>query len=120
MTIAEAKKAIKKEFMERYEQWMKDRFELNDHDYGWKYGWQKSEKLMSLKDNLTAVTFFQKYIFSGKTQEGWEKSGVIRQAVWGLASEGWLSREDGHYKRPTYYFVNQQRAKEIWKEARGK
>lgn len=121
MTTAEAKEAIKKEFMDRYEEWMRDRFDLDDWSYGRKYGWQKSEKLMTLKDNLTAIVFFQKYIFSGKTQEGWERSGIDRKAVWALSgTEGWLSRSEGHYRRPTFYFITQQRAKEIWKEYKGK
>lgn len=121
MNTVEAKEAIKKEFMSRYEQWMLDRNDLDDYAYGRKYGWQKSEKLMSLKDNLTAVAFFQKYIFCGKTWEGWERLGIDRKAVWALAGqEGWLSVNEGHYKRPTYYYITQQRAKEIWKEAKGK
>lgn len=115
-----ARMAIKKEFMERYEIWMKDRNGLDDREYGKKYGWQKSERLMSLKDNLTAVTFFQKYIFSGKTEGGWQKGGIEPKEIWALAQEGWLSREDGHYKNPTFYYISQQRAKEIWKEYKGK
>lgn len=117
MNTNEAKEMIKREFMSRYETWLRDRFDLDENEYGKKYGWMKSDKLMNLKDNLTAVTFFQKYIFSGKTQEGWEKSGIDRKLIWMLAgSEGWLSVQEGHYKRPTYYYIKQQRAKEIWKE----
>lgn len=121
MTTEEARDTIKMAFMERYEQWMKDRFELDEMTYGRKYGWQKSERLMGLKDNLTAVAFFQKYIFSGKTEEGWKAEGVEPRALWALAgTEGWISRQEGHYKRPTYYCITQQRAKEIWKEYKGK
>lgn len=116
MKHEEAKALIIKEVMERYEIWMKDRFELDDMAYGKKYGWQKSEKLMSLKDNLTAVTFFQKYIFCGKTEAGWKESGIEPRTIWSLAAEGWLSRNDGHYKRPTYYYLSQKMMKEIWKE----
>lgn len=118
MTKEEAKARIKEEFMTRYQAWLNDRFELDDLAYGRKYGWQKTEKLLALKDNLSAVVIFQKYIFSGMTQEGWEKAGVVRQAVWGLRSDGWLSAEEGRYRRPTYYYLTQQRAKEIWKEAK--
>ena len=116
MTIQDAKEAIKKEFIERYNQWLSDRTELSDQEYGKKYGWQKSERLMSLKDNLTAVAFFQKYIFCGKTVDGWERSGIDKKAIWALAGQdGWLSVNEGHYRRPTYYYITQQRAKEIWK-----
>lgn len=112
------KEVIKKEFMSRYELWFKERTELDDNEYSRKYGWQKSERLMSLKDNLTAVAFFQKYIFSGATQQRWEQLGVNRIAVWALAAEGWFSRQEGNHRRPTWYYLSQQRAKEIWKEAR--
>lgn len=115
MNNEEAKAKIMSEFMDRYYQWMEDRFDLDDNDYGRKYGWQKSEKLMKLKDNLTAVTMFQKYIFSGKTESGWNKSGIDSRTVWSLACEGWLSRSEGHYRRPTFYYISQQRAKEIYK-----
>ena len=119
MTCNEAKDAIKKEFMSRYERWMLDRIELNDNDYGWKYGWQKSEKLMSLKDNLTAVAMFQKYIYPMRKVETLEKEiGVERKAIFELAREGWMSAVQR--KWAMYYFVSQQRAKEIWKEAKGK
>lgn len=118
MTNEEAKAKIVDEFMKRYDEWFKDRNDLNDKEYGKKYGWQKSERLMKLKDNLTAVTFFQKYIFSGKTYEGWEKSGIDRKIVWALAREGWFSVNEGNYRRPTYYYFSQQRAKEIYKASR--
>ena len=118
MNIEEAKAKIKSEFMGRYYQWLADRFDLDDNQYGQKYGWQKSEKLMKLNDNLTAVTMFQKYIFSGKTESGWCRSGIDKREVWSLACEGWLSRSDGNYRRPTFYYISQQRAKEIYKEAK--
>lgn len=108
---------IKAEFMERYDEWFKDRTELNDHDYGWKYGWQKSEKLLSLKDNLTAVAMFQKYIFSAyRTTNQWKRAGYDERAIWDLCREGFLSMRD--HKRETYRFISQKTAKEIYKEAR--
>lgn len=115
----QAKEIFKSEFMERYDEWFMDRVELNDHDYGWKYGWQKSEKLLNLKDNLTAVAMFQKYIYPSRRDEKIEEQlGIEKQVVWALSSEGWLSSIQRNWKN--LYFVNQQRAKEIWKEARGK
>lgn len=122
MTTKEAKEKIKAHFMEVYYEWMQDRVDLNDHDYGWKYGFQKSEKLMALKDNLTAVTYCQKYINSCYWDvDRWEKFGINRQIVWELAREGWLS-EQMYWKRgkKTVYYLSQQKAKEIWKEAKGK
>lgn len=118
MTADEAKAIIKKEVIDRYEQWMTDRFALNDYEYGRKYGWQKSETLMSLKDSIKAVTLFQKYIFSGKTIEGWKRSGVEDKAVWALCRDGFLSVKDGNHRRPTYYYITQDRAKEIWRGRR--
>lgn len=118
--LTEAKCVIKREVMRRYSEWMDDRNELGDRDYGWKYGWQKSERLLKLKDGITAVVFFQKYIFSGATEAGWAKIGVDSRAVWALVAEGWLSRMEGHYKRPTFYYLTQERVKEIYREAKGR
>lgn len=113
----EAREKIKAEFMARYNEWFADRINLSDHDYGWKYGWQKNEKLMSLKDNLTAVAMFQKYIYPVRDWEKMEKElGVSRQIIWALSREGFLSEQQRKWK--TAYFISQKTAKEIWKEAR--
>ena len=103
-----------------YEVWMDDRTFLDDEEYAAKYGWLKSERLMKLKDNLTAVVFFQTYIFSGATEAGWGRLGVDKMAVWSLARDGWLSRREGNHRRPTFYFLTQARMKEIWRAERGK
>lgn len=121
--ISKAKEIIKKNFIDCYYEWMKDRTELNDHDYGMKYGWQKSDKLMNLKDNLTAVTFYQKYINSFYWDSNqWEKKfGIDRKIIWQLTIEKWLSEQMfWKHGKSTVYYINQQRAKEIWKEAKGK
>lgn len=126
MTKAEVQTAIKKEFMERYEQWMIDRFDLNDHDYGWKYGWCKSENLMNLKDSIKAVTIFQKYIFSGKYMQTWEKEGYTRHELWELVRDGWLSEDYScsskaiREGKTNFIYLSQRVAKEVWREARGK
>ena len=117
MTTAEAKQKIKEEFVRRYYEWLKDEIELSDNDYGRKYGWYKSANGPH-KDTLKSVNVFQKYIFSGATQERWEAMGIDRKAIWALRSEGWLSCQEGHYRRATFYYLSQQRAKEIYKEAK--
>lgn len=113
--VPEAKELIKKDFMDRYNTWMQDRFDLNDHDYGWKYGWQKSEKLMSLKDNLTAVAMFQKYIYPVRRDEKFASEvGIAKEVVWELSHEKWLSSVQKKWE--LRYYINQKTAKEIWKE----
>ena len=119
MTLEETRATIKAEFMDRYDQWMKDRIELNDHDYGWKYGWQKTEKLMGLKDSLTAVVMFQQYIYPMRNADKLEKElGIDRKDIWRPASEKWLSEKQAKWN--TFYYISQRVAKEIWKEAKGK
>lgn len=120
MTTKEASELIKDEFMKRYSEWMADRFTLGDYEYGRKYGWQKSETLMTLKDSIKAIVFFQKYIFSGRTVEGWKRSGIENKAVWALCREGFLSVSEGNYRKPTFYYITQKTAKDIWKERGGK
>ena len=126
MTSAEAKARIKEEFMTIYYEWLNDRNELSEKDYGMKYGWQKSDKLMNLKDNLTAVTFFQKYIFTGRWLPAWEKMGYERKAIWELNREGFLSYQmysnwtARHTGRTDFFFISQKTAKEIYKEAKVK
>lgn len=117
MTTSEAKEIIKKEFMDRYYTWMQDRFNLNDHDYGWKYGWCKSEKMLALKDNLKTVAIFHKYFYPNRRVERIEKElGIDRKIIWELSREKWIS--DCQHDWKTYYFVSQARAKEIWKESK--
>jgi len=117
MTKAEAKKMIMDEFMATYDQWLIDRYELSDHDYGWKYGWVKSEKLLTLKDNLSAVTMFQKYIFdAGRNMPHWEKAGYESRAIWELYCDGFLSYRQNKWDGT--YFISQKTAKLIYKEMR--
>lgn len=116
---AGAVETIKAEFMARYEEWLNDLRNLNDHDFGWKYGWQRSERTRNLKDNLTAVAIFQQYFYPMRTYEKLEKDvNVPRQIIWALARDGWIS--ESTRDRKAYYFISQKRAKEIWKEAKGR
>ena len=115
MTSAEAKDKIVKEFIDRYHRWLSDRTELSDHDYGWKYGYLKSERLLSLKDNQQAVIYFQKYIFCAyRTDDAWEKEGYDRRAIWQLHRDGFLSEDLS--MRKVYRYISQATAKKIYKE----
>lgn len=126
MTKEEARAAIKSEFMKRYDQWLFDRFALNDSDYGCKYGWCKSEGLLKLKDSIKAVTMFQKYIFSGRYLPKWVKEGYGQQELYDLVRDGWLSEDYSYSSRAiregktNFIYLSQRVAKEVWKEARGK
>lgn len=118
MTASEAKEIIKKEVFRRFDQWRKDYEELDEEAYGWKYGFHKSEKYDHIKDNLKSLMLFQKYIFSGMVLAGWESIGIERKALWRLSMDGWISARSGHYGNPAFYYLTQQRMKEIYKEAR--
>ena len=120
MTTNESKEMICKEFMDKYREWLSDYADLNDHDYGWKYGWQKNPNIQH-KDNLKAVTYFQKYIFSGRWLPDWVKVGYDKSAIWELHNEGflsysywsnWQARATGH---TDFYYLSQKSAREIWK-----
>ena len=119
MTAAEAREKICEEFMAIYAEWFEDRCKLSDHDYGQKYGWGKSEKLMNLKDNLTAVAFFHKYIFSAfRSTARWEEVGYEKQAIWQLNREGFLSYTQEKWK--SFYYISQATAKKIYRERKMK
>lgn len=119
MTTAEAKEIIKKDFMDGYHQFLTDVAELNDHDFGWKYGWQKSGRTSEVKDNIKGVTLYQKYFSKARTAEKMEQIfGIEKKVIWELVNEKWLSEQIGYWKNPSKYFVSQKLAKEIWRESR--
>lgn len=114
MTTQEAKAKIKEEFMQRYEEWFSDLHTLNDHDFGWKYGLTPRDR-DNWKDNLKAVTAFQRYFFdAGRTFEEWLKKGYSRDAIFDLRREKFLG--DRSQKWVLYFFITQKTAKEIYKE----
>ena len=124
MTTAEAKAKIKKEFIERFYQWLDDEKNLSPNDYGWKYGWQKGDVLH--QDNLKSVMTFQKYMFSGRWLPDWEKAGYDSRIIWDLNKEGflsyqmysnWMARNTG---KTDFFFMSQKTAKEIYKEYKQK
>ena len=118
----EARERISNEFMDRYRQWLKDYIELNDHDYGWKYGWQKNKNKPVLKDCIKTLMTFQQYIFSGRYLPDWEKSGYDRHVIWQLYHDRFLSnKEYSNWQarstgRTSLYFISQATAKAIYKE----
>ena len=122
MTQEEAKTKIKSEFIDRYYHWLDDYVNMNDHDYGWKYGWQKRKDIESYPDNLSSVMLFQKYMWNGRWMKDWNKVGFDKNIIWDLAREKWLSEKLywNSNARATgcdaFYFISQARAKEIWKE----
>ena len=126
MTTAEAKQAIKDEFIKRFYEWLDDEKNLSDNDFGRKYGWGRGENSSLHKDNLKGVACFQKYFFQGRYIQGWEKVGYDRRAIWQLNHEGFLSYQ--YYSnsqakalgRTEFYYISQKTAKEIFKEWKGK
>ena len=124
MTVKEAKEMIKAEFIKRFYEWLDDEKNLDPKDYGWKYGWQKSEVLH--KDNLKSVLTFQKYMFSGRWLPEWVKEGYDHKTIWALHHEGflsltehnnWMARQTG---KTDFYFISQKTAREIYKESKAR
>lgn len=120
-----ARKMISAEFIARYYRWLSDYVELNDHDYGWKYGWSKSKSKPVMKDSISSLMTFQRHMFSGRWLPDWEKAGYDRKVIWQLARDGFLSnkeywnwhaRASGH---TSWYFISQETAKKIYKSYRG-
>lgn len=120
MTTTEARAKISEEFMSRYFEWLKDYEEMADMDYGRKYGWQRNPEIEA-KDNMKSLIRFQKYMFSGRWLQEWEKAGYDRKTIWDLNREGFLSyqmysnwnaRASG---RTDFYYISQKTAKEIYK-----
>lgn len=125
MTATETMERIKREYMDAYNEWLNDRFDLSDMEYGKKYGWRKSERLMNLKDGIAAIKFFQAYIFTGRYLPAWEKLGYESKEIWELHRIGFLSykmysnwdaRASG---RTDFYFLSQKTAVQIYKETKG-
>ena len=120
MTATEAKARIKREFVEGFLEWVSDYDALTNHEYGKKYGWQKSEKKPTL--TIKSLMAYQKYIFSGRWLPAWEKQGFDRKVLWELYETGFLSYQ--YYSnwnarasgRTDFFYLSQQTAREIWKE----
>lgn len=118
----DAKQMIKKEFMDRYYQWLEDYKSLPDDDYGWKYGWQKNHNKPIMKDNQQSVVIFQKYIFSGRWMPDWVKAGYNSSDLWKLRDDGFLSAQyywGSGRRNGDWVYISQRVAKEIYKEFKG-
>lgn len=126
MTGLEAKKAISKEFMEKYYEFVEDvrTKPENDRDFAWKYGYVLTANIKDRfgKDNQTNLVFFQKYIFSGRWLPEWEKIGYAKEIIWQLHRDGFLSyqmysnwnaRASG---KTNFYYISQKTAIEIYKD----
>lgn len=123
MTRDEAKKAIAKEFIDKFQEWLADynNAELAGGDYGRKYGYDRSAQTQEMKDTQTNLLWFQSNIYSGKFIGGWERTGYSRAVIYELHQIGflsyqyysnWQARQTG---RSDYYYINQSKAKEIYK-----
>lgn len=115
MTIAEAKERITSEFIRRYDEWFADLTNLSDMEYGRKYGWCKTDKVM--KDNQESYIYFHKYIFCGYAEwTMWLGNGYDRDILIALLDEKFLAMKK--IKWTTYCFISQATAKQIYRDRR--
>ena len=119
----EAKEAlarIEKEFIDRYYEWLDDIDNMNDHDFGWKYGFCKRKDIV-VKDNIAGVTRFQKYGWQGRWMPDWEKAGFDKYVLWELVKKGSLSCKEyfNSYavaiRHNEWVFISQEKAKAIYR-----
>ena len=124
MTTAEAREAIKKEFMDGFYEWLKDEAEMPEEEYGRKYGWGKGAELH--KDNFDSVKVYMEYIFAGRYLPGWERAGYSKEIIWELHHDGFLSYKwyQSYQARirgkSDFYYINQKVARQIYKELKRK
>lgn len=110
---------IEREFIERYYGWHRDIAEMDDRDFGFKYGWSKPRT--EVKDNLSGVVAFLKHGWAGRWMPGWEKAGYDKFVLWELVRKGFLSCQEysnweaRHTGRTEWVYISQARAKEIYK-----
>lgn len=117
MTIAEAKERITSEFIRRFDEWFDDLHNLPDAEYGRKYGWRKTEKVLNFKKNQAAYIYFQSYIWCGYAEWGmWLHDGYDRDTLNALTEEKFLSYEQK--KWIGYCFISQATAKQIYRDRR--
>lgn len=123
MNKEEAKAKITAEFITRYNQWLEDKDNLPEIDYARKYP-TYSERIRTLKDNFTAVAYFQSNVYNGKWKYQWVNEGYDFSDLMQLVREGFLSITEytNRYKHPdtARFYLSQKTAKEIWKQDRNK
>lgn len=126
--IAKAKEKISSEFINRYNDFMRDLPNGDTIEFGRKYGIRLTEEGIQehSKDNLKNVSWFQQWIFSGRWLPEWEREGFNRYQIWALNKQGFLSHQEysNWNARATgktdYYYISQKIAKEIYKESKGR
>lgn len=114
MTPAEAKATITAEFIRRYDEWFDDIANLPDYEYGKKYGWKKTDKVLAFKKNQASYIYFQSYIYCGYAEwTFWLRKGYDRDTLNALLEEKFLSSVQK--KWVDYLFISQATAKQIYK-----
>lgn len=121
--VEEARAKIAAEFMSKYREWFDDYHSMQEREYANKYGYGRNPEL-EVKDNLKAVTMFQKYIFAGRWLPEWEKAGYSKYVLWDLIHAGFLSEQEySNWNaratgRTNFYYISQRMAKEIYKASK--
>ncbi len=118
----EIKVKIAKDFISKYTEWMNDYNDpgMSDKDYSWKYGWGKTDS--GMKDTQKSMLWFHGHIFNGRYISGWKKEfGLELRTLVDLHRDGFLSYDycSSHRARmlgkTDFYYINQKKAKEIYK-----
>jgi len=126
MTVNEAKMLIAKEFISKYLEWLSDlnNDEMSENEFGRKYGWGKTNqdgKIIHKNDTQASMIWFQSHIFSGRYVGNWENAGIEKGIVYELHRIGFFSYEyftssqARALGKTDFYYLNQNKAKEIYK-----
>lgn len=108
-----AKERITNEFISRFYTWLDDYKNMEEREYAHKYGWYKKPKQYT--DNLIAVAYFQKHIFSAyKSFDRWNRAGYDLNELRELNKIGFLSYAQKKWEG--FYFISQNIAKQMLKE----
>ena len=126
MTTEEARVKIEQEFINKFYEFISDanEKEINDRDFGWKYGYVLTEttKKKFSKDTQSNLMWFQSHIFCGKYLQQWKEDGInpIELHRIGFLSYDYCSSHKARMLRKTdFYYISQATAKEIYKAHKG-
>ena len=126
MTIEETRVKIEQEFMNRFYEFINDvnEKEINDRDFGWKYGYVLTESMKKKfsKGTQSNLMWFQSHIFSGKYLQQWKADGInpIELHRIGFLSYDYCSSHKARMLGKTdFYYISQATAKEIYKAHKG-
>ena len=123
MTKEEAKERIGQELISGFREWLADRDNLTEDEYGRKYGWGKGENKQS--DSLKSLKVYMEYFFTGRYLPGWIRQGYTSEVIWELYHEGFLSYTlyssyNARMRGKTdWFYIPQRTAREIYKASRG-